>query len=199
MLEKTHSKAFENTAKILSDTSKDMKKNSSEEILEIGERVPASDQPKQEVQHNTKTSKSAIAQIYETQKERINTSASKTVYTDTIITISHQQEQKAQQEEIQKKLINSYRKEAIYAIASVIAATAFTASAIAAVFTQPIPLACLAGIALAVACVCVYQLTQSYKDIHELKSNLGENSAHTFLEGMGLKMHSLIDKVALKA
>lgn len=44
MLEKTHNKTCENTAKILSETSKDMKKNSSEEILEIGKRVPSSNQ-----------------------------------------------------------------------------------------------------------------------------------------------------------
>ncbi|WGJ62530.1 hypothetical protein [Wolbachia endosymbiont of Frankliniella intonsa] len=113
-------------------------------------------------------------------------------------TISHPHEQKTQQEEIQKKLINSYRREAIYSIAAVITAIAFTASAIATVFTQPIPLACLAGVALAIACVCVYQLMQSHNDIHELKSEPKENIAHAFLEGVGLEIHSLIDKAISK-
>ncbi|WP_419214711.1 hypothetical protein [Wolbachia endosymbiont of Rhagoletis cingulata] len=133
-------------------------------------------------------------------KERINTSASEPIHTDTVITISHQQGQETQQEAIEKKLINScYRREAIYSIAAVITAITFTASAIAAVFTQPIPLACLAGVALAVACICVYQLTQSHNDIHELKSEPKENIAHTFLEETGLKIYGLIDKVASKA
>lgn len=201
MLEKTHSKTCENTAKILSETSKDMKKNSSKEILEVGNRVPASEQPKQEEQHNIRTSKAAIAQDHKeqkTQKERINTSASEPIHTDTVITISHPHEQKTQQEEIQKKLINSYRGEAIYSITTVITAIAFTASAIAAVFTQPIPLACLAGVALAIACVCVYQLTQSHQDIKELKGKVGENNTFTFLEETGLKIYSLIDKAVSK-
>lgn len=201
MLEKTHNKICENTAKILSETSKDMKKNSSEEILEIGKRVPASDQSEQEEQYNIKTSKAAIAQDHKeqkTQKERIDTSASEPIHTDTVITISHPHEQKTQQEEIQKKLINSYRGEAIYSITTVITAIAFTASAIAAVFTQPIPLACLAGVALAIACVCVYQLTQSHQDINELKGKVGENNTFTFLEETGFKIYSLIDKAASK-
>lgn len=75
-----------------------------------------------------------------------------------------------------------------------IAAIVFTASAIAAIITQAIPFACLAGIALVAACVCVYQLTQSHKNINELKSELEENSAYTFLEEVGSKMHSLINK-----
>lgn len=202
MLEKTHNKICENTAKILSETSKDMKKNSSEEILEIGKRVPASDQSEQEEQYNIRTSKAAIAQDHKeqkTQKERIDTSASEPIHTDTVITISHPHEQKTQQEEIQKKLINSYRREAIYSIAAVITAIAFTASAIATVFTQPIPLASLAGVALVVACICMYKLTQSHKDINELKSEPKENIAHTFLEETGFKIYSLIDKVASKA
>ncbi|WP_265022530.1 OTU family ubiquitin thioesterase [Wolbachia endosymbiont (group B) of Ischnura elegans] len=201
MLEKTHNKTCENTAKILSETSKDMKKNSSEEILEIGKRVPSSNQSEQEEQYNIRTSKAAIAQDHKeqkTQKERINTSASEPIHTDTVITISHPHEQKTQQEEIQKKLINSYRGEAIYSITTVITAIAFTASAIAAVFTQPIPLACLAGVALAIACVCVYQLTQSHQDINELKGKVGENNTFTFLEETGFKIYSLIDKAASK-
>ncbi|MDG7056916.1 MAG: hypothetical protein LKM43_02085 [Wolbachia endosymbiont of Penenirmus auritus] len=114
---------------------------------------------------------------------------------------SDQQEKAVQQERIQKKLMSNYRKEAIYGTIAVIAAIVFTTSAITAVFTQPIPLAFLAGVALVVACVCVYQLTQSRKNINELKSELGkdqENSSHTFLEEMGLKMHSLINKATLK-
>ena len=201
MLEKTHNKICENTAKILSETSKDMKKNSSEEILEIGKRVPASDQSEQEEQYNIRTSKAAIAQDHKeqkTQKERIDTSASEPIHTDTVITISHQQGQETQQEAIEKKLINSYRGEAIYSITTVITAIAFTASAIAAVFTQPIPLACLAGVALAIACVCVYQLTQSHQDINELKGKVGENNTFTFLEETGFKIYSLIDKAASK-
>ncbi|WP_374699824.1 hypothetical protein [Wolbachia endosymbiont (group A) of Limnophora tigrina] len=201
MLEKTHNKICENTAKILSETSKDMKKNSSEEILEIGKRVPASDQSEQEEQYNIRTSKAAIAQDHKeqkTQKERIDTSASEPIHTDTVITISHPHEQKTQQEAIEKKLINSYRGEAIYSITTVITAIAFTASAIAAVFTQPIPLACLAGVALAIACVCVYQLTQSHQDINELKGKVGENNTFTFLEETGFKIYSLIDKAASK-
>ncbi|MCA4774242.1 hypothetical protein [Wolbachia endosymbiont of Mansonella perstans] len=83
-----------------------------------------------------------------------------------------------------------------------IADIVFTASTITAVFTQPIPLAFpFAGVALVVAYVCVYQLTQSHKNINELKSELGkdqENSPHTFIEAMGLKMHSLINKAILK-
>ncbi|WP_246038485.1 hypothetical protein [Wolbachia endosymbiont of Leptopilina clavipes] len=68
MLEKTHNKTCENTAKILSETSKDMKKNSSEEILEIGKRVPSSNQSEQEEQYNIRTSKVAIAQDHKEQK-----------------------------------------------------------------------------------------------------------------------------------
>ncbi|AGK00501.1 MULTISPECIES: OTU domain-containing protein [unclassified Wolbachia] len=138
------------------------------------------------------------------QQEIINTNTSAPVlqiYTDKKIPSSHQQEQKTQQKEIQKKLINSYRKEAIYVIATVITAIAFTASAIAAIITQAIPFACLAGTALVAACVCVYQLTQSHKDINELKSELGkgqEDNAHTFLEKVGLKMHDLINKAISK-
>ena len=89
-------------------------------------------------------------------------------------------------------------KEAIYSIATVITAIVFTASAVAAVFTQPIPLACLAGVALAIACVCVYQLTQSHQDINELKGKVGENNTFTFLEETGFKIYSLIDKAASK-
>ncbi|OAM06266.1 MAG: hypothetical protein TV41_03300 [Wolbachia endosymbiont of Dactylopius coccus] len=88
MLEKTHNKICENTAKILSETSKDMKKNSSEEILEIGKRVPSSNQSEQEEQYNIRTSKAAIAQDHKeqkTQKERIDTSASEPIHTDTVI------------------------------------------------------------------------------------------------------------------
>ncbi|WP_410543021.1 hypothetical protein [Wolbachia endosymbiont of Tetranychus urticae] len=201
MLEKTHNRTCENTAKILSETSKDMKKNSSEEILEIGKRVPASDQSEQEEQYNIRTSKAAIAQDHKeqkTQKERIDTSASEPIHTDTAITISHQQGQETQQEAIEKKLINSYRREAIYSIAAVITAIAFTASAIATVFTQPIPLASLAGVALVVSCVCVYQLMQSHQDINELKGKVGENNTFTFLEETGFKIYSLIDKAASK-
>lgn len=40
---------------------------------------------------------------------------------------------------------------------------------------------------------------QSHNDIHELKSKPKENIAHTFLEETGLKIYSLIDKVASKA
>ncbi|WP_264337132.1 OTU domain-containing protein [Wolbachia endosymbiont (group B) of Chorthippus brunneus] len=153
---------------------------SNEEIFGEVTEVPASDQSEQEEQYNIRTSKAAIAQDHKeqkTQKERINTSASEPIHTDTVITISHQQGQETQQEAIEKKLINScYRREAIYSIAAVITAIAFTASAIAAVFTQPIPLACLAGVALAIACVCVYQLTQSHQDINELKGKVGENN-----------------------
>ncbi|MCM1000748.1 MAG: hypothetical protein KTV72_00155 [Wolbachia endosymbiont of Melophagus ovinus] len=163
---------------------------SSEEILGTGEEVPTSDQQEKAVQ-----------------QERINTATSGTNplvlqgHMNRGILISHQQEQKTQQEGIQKKLMSNYRKEAIYGTIAVIAAIVFTTSAITAVFTQPIPLAFLAGVALVVACVCVYQLTQSCKNINELKSGLGkdqENSSHTFLEEMGLKMHSLINKATLK-
>ncbi|WP_265024789.1 OTU domain-containing protein [Wolbachia endosymbiont (group B) of Protocalliphora azurea] len=132
---------------------------SNEEIFGEVTEASASDQSEQEEQYNIRTSKSAIVQDHETQKERINTSASEPIHTDTVITISHQQGQETQQEEIEKKLINSYRREAIYSIAAVITAIAFTASAIAAVFTQPMPLACFAGVALVVACICAYQLT----------------------------------------
>ncbi len=150
---------------------------SSEEILGTGKGIPTSHQPEQEIQ-----------------QEKINTSTGAPVYADTVITISHQQEQKTRQEGVQKKLINSYKKEAVYGTVAVIAAIVFTASAIAAIIIQAIPLACLAGVALAVACICVYQLTQSHKDINELKSELEENSTHTFLEEIGSKMHSLINK-----
>ncbi|WP_265042135.1 OTU domain-containing protein [Wolbachia endosymbiont (group B) of Melanostoma mellinum] len=186
---------------LLSEISEDITESqpvSNEEIFGEVTEVPASDQSEQEEQYNIRTSKSAIVQDHETQKERINTSASEPIHTDTVITISHPHEQKTQQEEIQKKLINSYRREAIYSIAAVITAIAFTASAIATVFTQPIPLACLAGVALAIACVCVYQLMQSHNDIHELKSEPKENIAHAFLEGVGLEIHSLIDKAISK-
>ncbi|MBS9529817.1 hypothetical protein INQ25_00020 [Wolbachia endosymbiont of Rhagoletis cerasi] len=135
------------------------------------------------------------------QQEIINTNTSAPVlqiYTDKKIPSSHQQEQKTQQKGVQKKLINSYRKEAIYGTVAVIAAIVFTPSAIAAAFTQSIPLAFLAGIALVVACVCVYQLTQSHKNINELKSELEENSTLTFLEETGLKMHDLINKAISK-
>ncbi|MDX5507606.1 MAG: hypothetical protein O7149_03230 [Wolbachia endosymbiont of Hylaeus sinuatus] len=74
----------------------------------------------------------------EVQQEIINTSTSAPVlqiYTDKKIPSSHQQEQKTQQKGVQKKLINSYRKEAIYGTVAVIAAIAFTASAIAAIIT----------------------------------------------------------------
>ncbi|BET30626.1 MAG: hypothetical protein ABS251_00775 [Wolbachia endosymbiont of Ephestia elutella] len=108
---------------------------SNEEIFGEVTEASASDQSEQEEQYNIRTSKSAIVQDHETQKERINTSASEPIHTDTVITISHQQGQETQQEEIEKKLINSYRREAIYSIAAVITAIAFTASAIAAVFT----------------------------------------------------------------
>ncbi|WP_353271541.1 hypothetical protein [Wolbachia endosymbiont (group A) of Rhorus exstirpatorius] len=175
---------------LLSGISEDIKEDqqvSSEAILGTGKRVPTSDQSEQKVQ-----------------QEIINTNTSAPVlqiYTDKKIPSSHQQEQKTQQKEIQKKLINSYRKEAIYVIATVITAIAFTASAIAAIITQAIPFACLAGTALVAACVCVYQLTQSHKDINELKSELGkgqEDNAHTFLEKVGLKMHDLINKAISK-
>ncbi|QDH19310.1 hypothetical protein wCauA_02995 [Wolbachia endosymbiont of Carposina sasakii] len=175
---------------LLSGISEDIKEDqqvSSEAILGTGKRVPTSDQSEKEVQQEI---------------ININTSAPVLqIYTDKKIPSSHQQEQKTQQKEIQKKLINSYRKEAIYVIATVITAIAFTASAIAAIITQAIPFACLAGTALVAACVCVYQLTQSHKDINELKSELGkgqEDNAHTFLEKVGLKMHDLINKAISK-
>ncbi|WP_407512535.1 hypothetical protein [Wolbachia endosymbiont of Trichogramma kaykai] len=185
-----------NFVPLLSEISEDITESqpiSNEEIFGEVIEVPASDQSEQEEQYNIRTSKSAIVQDHETQKERINTSAGEPIHTDTVITFTHQQE------EIQKKLINSYMKEAIYSIAAVITAIVFTASAIAAVFTQPIPLACLAGVTLVVACVCVYQLMQSHNDIHELKSERKENISHTFLEETGFKIYSLIDKVASKA
>lgn len=191
---------------LLSEISEDITESqpiSNEEILGTDKEVPASDQPEQEEQYNIRTSKAAIAQDHKeqkTQKERIDTSASEPIHTDTVITISHQQGQETQQEATEKKLINSYyRREAIYSIAAVITAIAFTAFATVAIFTQPIPSACLAGVALVVACVCVYQLTQSHNDIHELKSEPKENIAHTFLEETGLKIYSLIDKAASKA
>ncbi|WP_353279229.1 hypothetical protein [Wolbachia endosymbiont (group A) of Cydia amplana] len=175
---------------LLSGISEDIKEDqqvSSEAILGTGKRVPTSDQSEKEVQQEI---------------ININTSAPVLqIYTDKKIPSSHQQEQKTQQKEIQKKLINSYRKEAIYVIATVITAIAFTASAIAAIITQAIPFACLAGTALVAACVCVYQLTQSHKDTNELKSELGkgqEDNAHTFLEKVGLKMHDLINKAISK-
>ncbi|OAB82445.1 hypothetical protein WSTR_00645 [Wolbachia endosymbiont of Laodelphax striatellus] len=187
---------------LLSEISEDITESqpvSNEEIFGEVTEVPASDQSEQKEQYNIRTSKSAIVQDHETQKERINTSASEPIHTDTVITISHQQGQETQQEAIEKKLINSYRREAIYSIAAVITAIAFTASAIATVFTQPIPLAYLAGVALVFACICMYKLTQSHKDINELKSEPKENIAHTFLEETGFKIYSLIDKVASKA
>ncbi|WP_264374953.1 MULTISPECIES: OTU domain-containing protein [unclassified Wolbachia] len=186
---------------LLSEISEDITESqpvSNEEIFGEVKEVPASDQSEQEEQYNIRTSKSAIVQDHETQKERINTSASEPIHTDTVITISHQQGQETQQEEIEKKLINSYRSEAIYSIATVITAIAFTAFATVAIFTQPIPLACLAGVALAIACVCVYQLTQSHQDINELKGKVGENNTFTFLEETGFKIYSLIDKAASK-
>lgn len=167
---------------LLSGISKDITESqpvSVEEIFGEVTEVPAYEQPKPEVQQES--------------------SASEPIHTDTVITISHQQGQETQQEVIEKKLINSYRREAIYSIAAVITAIAFTASAIATVFTQPIPLAYLAGVALVVACICMYKLTQSHKDINELKSEPKENIAHTFLEETGFKIYSLIDKVASKA
>ncbi|MFT4314629.1 MAG: hypothetical protein AB3P11_06130 [Wolbachia pipientis] len=190
---------------LLSEISEDTTESqpiSNEEILGTDKEVPASDQSEQEEQYNIRTSKAAIAQDHKeqkTQKERIDTSASEPIHTDTVITISHQQGQETQQEAIEKKLINScYRREAIYSIAAVITAIAFTAFATVAVFTQPIPLACLAGVALAIACVCVYQLTQSHQDINELKGKVGENNTFTFLEETGFKIYSLIDKAASK-
>ncbi len=186
---------------LLSEISEDITESqpvSNEEIFGEVKEVPASDQSEQEEQYNIRTSKSAIVQDHETQKERINTSATEPIHTDTVITISHQQGQETQQEEIEKKLINSYRSEAIYSIATVITAIAFTAFATVAIFTQPIPLACLAGVALAIACVCVYQLTQSHQDINELKGKVGENNTFTFLEETGFKIYSLIDKAASK-
>ncbi|WP_259348834.1 OTU domain-containing protein [Wolbachia pipientis] len=201
---------------LLSGISEDIKEDqqvSSEAILGTDKGIPASNQPEQPVRQeriNTRTS----ATVYtdkeiptsnqseqKVQQEIINTNISAPVlqiYTDKKIPSSHQQEQKTQQKEIQKKLINSYRKEAIYVIATVITAIAFTASAIAAIITQAIPFACLAGTALVAACVCVYQLTQSHKNINELKSELEENSTLTFLEEIGLKMHGLINKATLK-
>lgn len=187
---------------LLSEISKDITESqpvSNEEIFGEVTEVPASDQSEQEEQYNIRTSKSAIVQDHETQKERINTSASEPIHTDTVITISHQQGQETQQEAIEKKLINScYRREAIYSIAAVITAIAFTAFATVAIFTQPIPSACLAGVALAIARVCVYQLTQSHQDINELKGKVGENNTFTFLEETGFKIYSLIDKAASK-
>lgn len=187
---------------LLSEISEDITESqpvSNEEIFGEVTEVPASDQSEQEEQYNIRTSKSAIVQDHETQKERINTSASEPIHTDTVITISHQQGQETQQEAIEKKLINScYRREAIYSIAAVITAIAFTAFATVAIFTQPIPSACLAGVALAIACVCVYQLTQSHQDINELKGKVGENNTFTFLEETGFKIYSLIDKAASK-
>ncbi|WP_353277918.1 hypothetical protein [Wolbachia endosymbiont (group B) of Longitarsus flavicornis] len=187
---------------LLSEISEDITESqpvSNEEIFGEVTEVPASDQSEQEEQYNIRTSKSAIVQDHETQKERIDTSASDPIHTDTVITISHQQGQETQQEAIEKKLINScYRREAIYSIAAVITAIAFTASAIAAVFTQPMPLACFAGVALVVACICAYQLTQSHQDINELKGKVGENNTFTFLEETGFKIYSLIDKAASK-
>ncbi|QTP63538.1 hypothetical protein HUB95_05085 [Wolbachia endosymbiont of Ceratosolen solmsi] len=204
---------------LLSGISEDIKEDqqvSSEAILGTGKRVPTSDQSEKEVQQEI-INISTSATVYtdreiptsnqseqKVQQEIINTNTSAPVlqiYTDKKIPSSHQQEQKTQQKEIQKKLINSYRKEAIYVIATVITAIAFTASAIAAIITQAIPFACLAGTALVAACVCVYQLTQSHKDINELKSELGkgqEDNAHTFLEKVGLKMHDLINKAISK-
>ncbi|BET35366.1 MULTISPECIES: OTU domain-containing protein [Wolbachia] len=189
---------------LLSEISEDITESqpvSNEEIFGEVTEVPASDQSEQEEQYNIRTSKAAIAQDHKeqkTQKERIDTSASEPIHTDTVITISHQQGQETQQEAIEKKLINSYRREAIYSIAAVITAIAFTAFATVAIFTQPIPLACLAGVALAIACVCVYQLTQSHQDINELKGKVGENNTFTFLEETGFKIYSLIDKAASK-
>ncbi|QJT96356.1 hypothetical protein HGO53_05665 [Wolbachia endosymbiont of Diaphorina citri] len=189
---------------LLSEISEDITESqpvSNEEIFGEVTEASASDQSEQEEQYNIRTSKAAIAQDHKeqkTQKERIDTSASEPIHTDTVITISHPHEQKTQQEEIQKKLINSYRREAIYSIAAVITAIAFTASAIAAVFTQPMPLACFAGVALVVACICAYQLTQSHQDINELKGKVGENNTFTFLEETGFKIYSLIDKAASK-
>ncbi|WP_265025341.1 OTU domain-containing protein [Wolbachia endosymbiont (group B) of Pammene fasciana] len=190
---------------LLSEISEDITESqpvSNEEIFGEVKEVPASDQSEQEEQYNIRTSKAAIAQDHKeqkTQKERIDTSASDPIHTDTVITISHQQGQETQQEAIEKKLINScYRREAIYSIAAVITAIAFTASAIAAVFTQPMPLACFAGVALVVACICAYQLTQSHQDINELKGKVGENNTFTFLEETGFKIYSLIDKAASK-
>lgn len=127
-------------SKIPSDITENQSVSNEEIFGEVTEAsASASDQSEQEEQYNIRTSKSAIVQDHETQKERINTSASEPIHTDTVITISHQQGQETQQEEIEKKLINSYRREAIYSIAAVITAIAFTASAIAAVFTQPMP------------------------------------------------------------
>lgn len=172
---------------LLSGISEDITESqqvSSEEIFSTDKRVPTSDQSEKEVQ-----------------QEIINISTSAPVlqiYTDKKIPSSHQQEQKTQQKEIQKKLINNYKKEAVYGTVAVIAAIVFTASAIAAIIIQAIPFACLAGIALLVACVCVYQLTQSHKNINELKSELEENITLTFLEEIGLKMHGLINKATLK-
>ncbi len=161
---------------LLSGISENITENkpvSAEEIFGNVTEVSASDQLEQEVR-----------------QERINDSASAPVYTNRRIPISYQQ-QETQQEAIEKKLINSYRREAIYSIAAVIAA-------IAAVFTQSIPLSCLAGVALVIECVCVYQLTQNYQGINELKGKVEENSTLTFLEETGFKIYSLINKAASK-
>lgn len=188
MAEEIHSKAFKNTEasqQVFSEISEDMRRKqpvSSEETLDIGKRASPPDQLEQKAQYNTRTSRTAVSQDH----------------TDKKIPFSHQPEQKTQQKGVQKKLINNCKKEAVYGIVAVIAAIVFTASAIAAIITQAIPFACLAGIALVAACVCVYQLTQSHKNINELKSELEENSTLTFLEEIGLKMHGLINKAILK-
>lgn len=192
---------------------------SSEEIFGEVTEVPASNQPEQPVRQESSTSapvyadrrtpishqlelpntgKSNETTVQEVQPDDINqpVSSEAILGTGKGISPSHQPGQG-----VQKKLINSYKKEAVYSIAAVITAIAFTASAIAAAFTQSIPLACLAGVALAVACICVYQLTQSHKNINELKSELGKdqkNSTLTFLEEIGLKMHDLINKAISK-
>lgn len=198
---------------LLSGISEDIKENqqiSSEEIFSTDKGVPPSHQPEQKESQPVSSEKilgtdkrvpTSNQSEQKVQQEIINTNTSAPVlqiHTDKEIPFSHQLEQKTQQKEIQKKLINNYKKEAVYGIVAVITAIVFTASAIAAIITQAIPFACLAGIALVAVCVCVYQLTQSHKNINELKSELEENSTLTFLEEIGLKMHGLINKATLK-
>ena len=126
---------------------------SSEAILGTGKRIPTSHQPEQK-RINTSTSASVYTNKgiptshqpeQEVQQESSTSAPVLQIHIDKEIPFSHQPEQKIRQEGVQKKLINSYKKEAVYSIAAVITAIAFTASAIAAAFTQSIPLACLAG------------------------------------------------------
>ncbi len=164
-VEEIHSKAFKNTEEsqqVFSKISEDMRRNqpvSSEEILSTDKRVSLSDQQEQkesqqvsseEILGTDKRVPTSNQSEQKVQQEIINTNTSAPVlqiHTDKEIPSSHQQEQKTQQKEIQKKLINNYKKEAVYGIVAVIAAIVFTASAIAAIITQAIPFACLAGIA----------------------------------------------------